>query len=201
MQSKNLFPQTLLECVSAPRTLLTPGQPQKNLPTRIPAVVEVQSKDPREAVTSAVGALGPAGRREQPREVTPCPNTMVGQARRVKSPPNADQKRDGVPPTARRLHHNHIPRKPPATLGQLALHKQFGEAPPLEQRLKLGLSNARAGRSVFPSPDSTIPDSRKSPFSMRTSGAGACGRITAKTYLVLQDIVAHRSPHNESVDS
>src|SRR5256884_4458257 len=103
-----LFPYTtlfrsLLESVFALRSVLTPGQPQKNPPMRIPPAAEAQLKGRPGAVTSAAAAPRPAGRREQPRAATPCPNTMAARARQAGNSPNEDQKRDGVPPLGFRL--------------------------------------------------------------------------------------------------
>src|SRR2546429_3485147 len=48
---------------------------------RIPPAAEAQLKGRPGAVTSAAAAPRPAGRREQPRAATPCPNTMAARAR------------------------------------------------------------------------------------------------------------------------
>src|SRR5207253_5467948 len=70
---------------------------------RIPPAAEAQLKGRPGAVTSAAAAPRPAGRREQPRAATPCPNTMAARARQAGNSPNEDQKRDGVPPLGFRL--------------------------------------------------------------------------------------------------
>src|SRR5205085_1354230 len=116
------FPQTLLECVAAPRSDQAPAQAQRNQPEPTPFVAKVQSRGPRAAATCAASALHPAGRRERPRATTPCPNTKAGQAKQPRTSPDEDQKTDAELLPERPSHPGHILQTCLTTRDQQWLH-------------------------------------------------------------------------------
>src|SRR5438094_6307641 len=121
------FPQTLLECVAAPRSDRVPAQAQRNQLGPAPFVAKVRSRGPPGGVTCAASALHPAGRRERPRAATPCPNTKAGQAKQVRTSPDEDQKTDGELLLERPSRPGHTLQTCLATRDQQWLHRPCGE--------------------------------------------------------------------------